>query len=416
MGRVVLALLGVCLASVAQAELFARVAADPWRLSFVADGDVVLAEATGRGSGPVGSLGFRTASGWAHATRVLSRRDSRNATTLVLETNDPSGRTFDVSITPDAEGVVAVQASVVGDVGDLQAIGVAFEAAASERFFGFGERSNAVDQRGNVVENYVADGPYQPEEWPFIQVFVPKPGFRARTDATYYPVPWLLSSRGVGVLIDNDETSYFRLATDDPGHWSVEVVGAPDGVAPLPAPSTLRFRVFAGPTPADVLRRFTARTGRQPAPDAPWVFGPWVQLTGPGDQRPAQLAKLRDADAPVSVVQTYTHYLPCGDHVNRRETERALVRATHAAGAAITTYFNPMICESYVPPFNQAVAAEALTRTASGLPYVYDYTGSTTFRVGQFDFTTPSGRSVYGRLLHEAIGDGHDGWMEDFGE
>lgn len=409
--------LGVLVASVAQGALVARVESEPWRLSFVDDGGrVVLAEATGRGAGPVGSIGFRTASGWVHATRVLSRRDSRNDSRLVLETNDPFGRTLDVGIAPDSEGVVAVTAAIAGASDDVQALGVAFEADAAERFFGFGERSNAVDQRGNVVENYVADGPYQAEEWPFVELLVPKPGFRARTDATYYPVPWLLSSRGVGVLVDNDETSYFRIATDDRDHWSLEVVGAPDGVTPRPAPASLRFRVFAGPTPADVLRRFTARTGRQPAPAAPWVFGPWVQLTGSLDTRLAQMAKLRDADAPVSVVQTYTHYLPCGDHVRRRDTERAMVRALQATGTATTTYFNPMICASYVPPFTDADAAGALTRTASGTSYVYDYTGSTIFRVGQFDFTTPTGRSSYGRLLREAIADGHDGWMEDFGE
>jgi alpha-glucosidase (family GH31 glycosyl hydrolase) len=399
------------------ASLVPHVQSDPWRLTFVDDRDnVVLAEAPERDAGPVGSIGFRTASGWVHATRVASRRDSRNATHVVLETTDANGRTLDVAIAPDADGVVAVEASIIGAIDDVQALGIAFVADTSERFFGFGERSNAVDQRGNVVENYVADGPYQPEEWSLVSLFVPKPGFRSRTDATYFPVPWLLSSRGVGVLIDNDETSYFRVAADDPSRWSLEVVGAPDGVTPLPAPSSLRFRVFAGPTPADVLRRFTARTGRQPSPDAPWIFGPWVQLTGTLDQRRAQMRTLRDADAPVSVVQTYTHYLPCGDHTRREKEERQLVKATHADGAAITTYFNPMICESYAPRFGEAVAAGALTRTASGAPYVYDYTGSTVFRVGQFDFTTPIGRSFYGSLLGEAIADGHDGWMEDFGE
>ena len=37
----------------------------------------------------------------------------------------------------------------------------------------FGERANAVDQRGQVVENYVADGPYQPEEREIVGLFVP---------------------------------------------------------------------------------------------------------------------------------------------------------------------------------------------------------------------------------------------------
>jgi alpha-glucosidase (family GH31 glycosyl hydrolase) len=335
----------------------------------------------------------------------------------VVETDDPAGRRLRVKLRADAEGVIALTAALAdGPSDDVVALGIGFAATADERFFGFGERANAVDQRGNVVENYVADGPYQANERPVVASFVPRPGFRARDDATYFPVPWLLSSRGVGVLVDNAETSYFRLATEAPDRWSLEVTGAPEGIAPLPAPTTLRLRVFAGPEPADVLRRFTARTGRQPEPAAPWVFGPWIQLGGSLDDRLTQMAKLRAADVPTSVVQTYTHYLPCGDHAARRDGERALVRAFHATGVAVTTYFNPMICESYAARFAEAVAAGALSRQADGSPYVYNYTGSAIFRVGQFDFSTRAGRSLYGEIVGEAIEDGHDGWMEDFGE
>ena len=53
--------------------------------------------------------------------------------------------------------------------------------------------------------------------------------------------------------------------------------GAPEDLAFRPAPSRVAFRVFGGPAPADALRRFTSRVGRQPRPLAPWVFGPWYQ-------------------------------------------------------------------------------------------------------------------------------------------
>ena len=385
---------------------------DPWRLDFLdRAGSPILTEATAR------PLGFRTASGWVRATRLVSTSGGGRSVEAVVETNDSSQRGLRVRLRVDAEGVIALTAALVGGTSDdVEALGIGFAADAGERFLGFGERANALDQRGNVVENYVADGPYQPEERSLVSLFVPKPGFRARNDATYYPVPWLLSSRGVGVLIDNAETSYFRIADEAPDRWSLEVTGAPEGTAPLPPPDTLRLRVFAGPRPADVLRRFTARTGRQPEPAAPWVLGPWIQLGGTLEDRLGQMATLRAADAPTSVIQTYTHYLPCGDHTARREDERAFVRALHDTGAAVTTYFNPMICESYASRFAEAFATEALSRHADGSPYIYDYTGSSVFRVGQFDFTTRAGRSLYKTLLAEAIEDGHDGWMEDFGE
>src|SRR5262249_43848964 len=175
--------------------LRAEVATDPWRLRFVqADGGAALDEAADGGLSPAGPIGFRTAAGWWHATRIASSHARRAAVRPVGETPDPLGSALDVELRLDVEGVIALTASVVGGpVADVQALGVGFEAHDGERFFGFGERADAVDQRGQVVENYVADGPYQPDERTLIAAFVPKPGFRARDDATYFPVPWLLS-------------------------------------------------------------------------------------------------------------------------------------------------------------------------------------------------------------------------------
>jgi alpha-glucosidase (family GH31 glycosyl hydrolase) len=275
----------------------------------------------------------------------------------------------------------------------------AFAAAGDERFLGFGERSNAVDQRGNDVQNYVSEGPYQPIEQPFIAAFVPPPGFQNRPDTTYYPVPWLLSTRGYGVLDDDAATSTFHLG--EPNEWSVEV----DGTAQV-------LRVFAGPTPAAALERFTARTGRQPPPAAPWYFGPWWQPKGTDDEN---LATLRAAGALGSVVQTYTHYLPCADDEGKGDAERERTARFHAAGLAVTTYFNPMICTSH-PRYGEAVDKGVLTRNALGRPYEYRYTGSAQFFVGQFDFSANGAAEFYGSLLREAVDNGYDGWMEDFGE
>ncbi len=295
----------------------------------------------------------------------------------------------------------------------IDALGIGFEAQDKERYFGFGERSNAHDQRGNTVENYATEGPFQEDERALVpNAFVPGWGFRPRDDAAYYPMPWLLSSAGYGVLIDNTETSYFRLGTDDPDAWSLEVTPVPVDslqtvVAPAPVTS-LDLRFFAGPKPRGVLRRFSAEVGRQPPPE-PWFFGPWFQPRS--DEANARL--LRRSDAPVSVAQTYTHYLPCGSQQGRETTEQERAELFHSLGYAVTTYFNPMICVDYTPVYGQADAAGALTETQQGEPYVYRYNQ---FVVSQFDFTADAGDGFYGGLLDEALGHGYDGWMEDFGE
>lgn len=396
--------------------LRAIVRADPWQVTFTdAAGRVVLSEATGEA--PPAHIGFRTAAGWAQARRAVDIRADEHGLDATVETDDPDGRRLAIRLQRDADGVIAYRARIQmptrPDGANVDAVGIAFAASPDERFFGFGERANAVEHRGAVVESYVADGPWDPEDRDIVALFVPPPGFRTRDDATYFPIPWLLSSRGYGVLVDNDEVVYHDLAADRADVWRIEILGAPADVAPAPAPDQIAVRVFAGPTPADVLRRFTARIGRQPRVRAPWVFGPWFQPGGSVEEHVAQVRTLRAADAPVSVAQTYLHYLPCGSSA-AAEPERT--RSLHALGVAVTTYFNPMICQSYQPVFDHAAAAGALFATATGEPYIYPYTGSRIFQVGQFDFTAATGRTHYRDLLRAAIADGHDGWMEDFGE
>jgi alpha-glucosidase (family GH31 glycosyl hydrolase) len=403
-------------AVVRSGPIVAEVTEDPWRLELTdARGEPILSEHPGTGAGPSGALGFRSPLGWSHATRVISSSARDGKFEALLETTDPL-RTIAIELEPAGRGVISLDARIQGPASGVQAVGMGFVAGVDERYLGFGERSNGVDQRGVEVENYVADGPYQDEEYAGISAFVPPWGLReGRPDVTYYPIPWLLSSRGYGVLADNPETSTFRLGTDTESAWSVEVTPAPPGepgAELAPPPDRLQLRFFAGPRPADALRRFSAAVGRQPRARAPWLYGPWFQ---PGNDA-ADLATLRDADAPVSVFQTYAHYLPCGEQ--QTERERTRTAAAHEGGVAITTYFNPMVCVNHSARYNPAANADALTETRAGSPYNYRYGANTDdlFLVGQYDFFEEAGRELYADALLEAIGDGYDGWMEDFGE
>jgi alpha-glucosidase (family GH31 glycosyl hydrolase) len=399
-------------------SLRADVSSSPWRLTLTGEQGSVLAEhpATGPLAGSLGTLGFRAGGAWQHATRILSANSEHGEYVAELATTDPPRR-IEVRLSAPAEGVIALDAAVRGAGAPATALGIGFQPRPGEAYLGFGERSNAVDQRGNVVENYVADGPYQTDEYPIIEFFVPRWGLRPRDDSTYYPVPWLLSSAGYGVLVDNPETSYFRL--DNGGGWSVELVNAPPEELPpptAPAPERLSLRFFAGPKPADALERFTRETGRQPPPPAPWVFGPWLQPPGGTESQLELLDQQRAADVPLSVAQTYLHYLPCGDQVGRRDSERARTAGIHERGLAVTTYFNPMVCSSYSPVYDEAAANGGLIENSLGSPYLFRYSTDTSFDVAEFDFTAAAGRAGFASVTEEAIADGHDGWMEDFGE
>ncbi len=364
------------------------------------------------GTGEIGRIGIRDSAGkWHRATRVV-RGWKRGRASLSIVALRGTLQRLRIEVSPGRRGVVLLKAAVIGSADGVEAIGMSFVGRPGERYMGFGERSNEVDQRGREVENWVGEGPYQPRESGFIKGFVPTWSIRAKEDDTYFPMPWLLSSRGYGVLARETRPTRFNLGNQREDAWSVEVSRTvPDldqQPEDRPSPTVLRLNFFAGPTPARTLARLTRAIGRQPDP-APWFLGPWVQANG-GDQ--ATVDRLRQADVPTSVTQTYAHYLPCGQSIDHSdEIKRAGLY--HENGMAVTTYFNPMICTNWSPKFDELAAAGALTMNRQGEPYEYRYMSYT---VGQFDFSSPTGRAAYGELLREALSHGYDGWMEDFGE
>jgi alpha-glucosidase (family GH31 glycosyl hydrolase) len=400
---------------ISSGSLSARVQAHPFRISFSYSGRSVLDTLSGPAGlyapfsfsrDPVPPWGGQPdqpdAGTWCHSLDV--RRWSRSGGTLRLEvtTDDPSGCALLVALTAAGEGSIRVHAEPAGGAagGAVTSMAASFATAGDEHFLGFGERENAVDQAGRTVESWAVEGAFNPADVPFVPFATPLWAISGRTDATYFPMPWFVSSRGYGYLLENTERSVFRLRSDRPDAWAV-AADAP----------RIDYRVFGGPKPLDVVRKFSAAVGRQPAPAAPWQLGPWWQPTGPDSASLPE--RFREEDVPGSVIQTYTHYLPGGGQVGRRDQEKAMVKGLQGSGYAVTTYFNPMVSLVYSPVFSEAVSQGALLKCVLGLPFVFRYNQ---FLVAQVDFTSEAGRALYASLLTEAVEDGHDGWMEDFGE
>jgi alpha-glucosidase (family GH31 glycosyl hydrolase) len=313
----------------------------------------------------------------------------------------PPDAHLEVAATDD--GVLRIEAHVSG----AGAVGARFGRDEGEFFVGFGVRSDQVVRTEGVVENWVGEGPYQLDEYPLVEALTPRWAIRRRRDAAYYPVPWCLSSAGYGVLVDNPQISWFRFG----GEVSVEVRA-----------DRLRLRLFKGETTAELLERFTAATGRQPYPVAPWFLGPWCQ-TGHADLVELEtekriIATLRDADAPISAVETHMRRLPGGAHEGRRDAEKARTTMFHEHGLASLTYLNPFVSEDYAKRFGRA--EPLLQRRGDGSPYLYPaYIGGREPPItseGQLDFAAAGAADLFAELAREAVEDGHDGWMEDFGE
>jgi alpha-glucosidase (family GH31 glycosyl hydrolase) len=351
--------------------------------------------------GYYGAAEGRTA--WFHARRVVRvARPRAGRLELELATDDPMGHRLAVSIERRDEGVATVTSRLVPGsgpyAGSATTAGASFGVAGRERFLGFGERSNAVDQTGREVYNWAEEGPFSSgSAEPLLRPLLPDFTFPNGPSATNLPIPWLLSTRGLGLLIDQTHRSRFRLASERADAWQAET-----------ETGSFRFTVFAGPKPADVVRRYSAYAGRQPEPRR-WVFGPWVQFRDGWEER------FRARDVPTTVGQTYTHYLPCGAGRDPGP-ERALVDRYHRLGYMITTYFNSHVCTSYSAVYDEAARNGWFVKDRSGRPYVITNPFTAEQLASVLDFTNPGATRLYARLLDVALSRGYDGWMEDFGE
>ena len=225
--------------------LEASVSGDPWQLELTdRGGNPVLAEHPGTGSGPSGTLGFRTATGWSHATRIADSTVEDGIFTAQLETTDPL-RTISLELRPDGQGVIALDARIQGPTAGTRGDGHRLRCRrrrALPRLRRALEPGRPGRRRGRELRRGRS---------------LPGPGVRrdrgssCRRGASATVARTLRTSRfrgcfpieGYGVLVDNPETSTFRLGSDGAGAWSVEVDSAPPGEAGAEtAPPVDRFR------------------------------------------------------------------------------------------------------------------------------------------------------------------------------
>jgi alpha-glucosidase (family GH31 glycosyl hydrolase) len=124
--------------------------------------------------------------------------------------------------------------------------------ASGERFSGFGERYDRLNQRGYDVNNYVFNQ-YRDQ---------------GATGRTYLSVPFFINSGGYGVYIPSTYYSIFNLGTylSDMAGFTVDTGGDLD--------STLDYYFFAG-NPTEVVDAYTAVSGRPQLPPK-WAFGLWM--------------------------------------------------------------------------------------------------------------------------------------------
>jgi alpha-D-xyloside xylohydrolase len=117
-----------------------------------------------------------------------------------------------------------------------------------ECVYGLGERFTAFVKNGQVVECFNQDGGTASEQ-------------------AYKNVPFYLTNRGYGVLVNETAPVSFEVASEKVARVQFSREG-----------ESLDYFVIHGPTPKEVLRKLTALTGR-PALPPPWSFGLWLSTS-----------------------------------------------------------------------------------------------------------------------------------------
>ncbi|ALX66488.1 alpha-xylosidase [Microbacterium sp. XT11] len=297
-------------------------------------------------------------------------------------------------VAPDA----AVDSGVVGnrhyDAGVPAASAFMHEQldlGVGELIYGLGERFGPLVKNGQTVEVWNADGGTSSEQ-------------------AYKSVPFHLSNRGYGVLVN------------DPGHVSYEIGSeAVERVQFSVSGEALEYFVIAGPTPKEVLSRYTALTGRAPVVPA-WSYGLWLStsFTTDYDEKTVNsfIDEMAARELPVSVFHFDCFWMReftwCDFEWDARvfpDPDGMLARL-HDKDLRVCVWINPYIGQRSAL-FREAADRGYLVRRPDGSIWQWDL-----WQAGMalVDFTNPEATAWYQSKLRALVDQGVDCFKTDFGE
>jgi alpha-D-xyloside xylohydrolase len=269
-----------------------------------------------------------------------------------------------------------------------------FTAAADEHFVGLGEKFTAFDKRGQraVMWNYDA--------------------FGSESDRAYKNVPFYLSSRGYGVLVDSGTAIEFDMCQST--HSCVQII-VPDDL--------IDYYLIAGPTPADILDRFDQLTGRPLLPPK-WAFGTWISSGFFVDTQDSVLARanrIRERGIPCDVLHLDCYWQVAG-HWSDLEWDAqnfpdptAMLEQLSAMGFRTSLWINSYVSE-LSPRFIEAEQGGYLLRHQDGRTYVADVWHGSQPACGIVDFTNPDAVEWFRDLLVPLLRQGVAVFKTDFAE
>ena len=260
-----------------------------------------------------------------------------------------------------------------------------------ECIYGLGERFGPFVKNGQVVEMWQGDG-------------------GSCSELAYKNVPLYLSNRGYGVFVNNPGDVAFEIASEDVEKVEIAVED-----------ERISYFVIAGPTPKDVLARYTAMLGRPALPPA-WSFGLWLStsFTTNYDENTVTsfIQGMADRNIPLSVFHFDCFWMKGFEWVNFTWDDetfpdpKGMLERYKARGLHICAWINPYIAQNSCL-FDEAMEKGYMIRKTNGDVWQTDLWQA---GMGIVDFTNPDAWKWYQDKLRNLLSDGVDCIKTDFGE
>jgi alpha-glucosidase len=331
---------------------------------------------------------------------------------IEISTDDPGGREVVARIGPDGDDGIEVSAEVTPSAG-VASLASSFSTVGREAFRGFGGRHNYLDQRGESFYNWlqqqnVSSGsaagltaPTDPEKDRYL--------FPNGSAAAYYVQSSFISNRGYGFLLDRNEISHWRMASDRGDAWQVEV-----------ASPKLDYSVLPG-TAKVATGKVTERSGRHRVPPR-WAQGSLMvrSVNFPGDTARAYVGRVRDDIREIQKTGTPVDaYGIEGWEFISREKLREVIAELVDLGIKPMLYLRVFVGEDEIgtdspEDYDEALAKGYVATRADGSPYVF--TSNFFANAAMIDFTDPAAVSWWQARVREVLELGAKGFMQDFGE
>ncbi|MEV8015966.1 alpha-xylosidase [Streptomyces sp. NPDC086554] len=260
-----------------------------------------------------------------------------------------------------------------------------------EYVYGLGERFTPYVRNGQSIDIWQADGGTSSEQ-------------------AYKNIPFHLSSRGYGVFVNHPGKVSYEIGSESVGQVQFSVED-----------QSIEYYVVAGPTPKDVLRRYTALTGRPALPPA-WSFGLWLTTSfcTPYNEETvtAFVDGMAERDIPLSVFHFDCFWMREYQWTDFRwdpevfPDPEGMLRRLRERGLKVSMWINPYIAQKS-ELFAEAVADGYLVRRPNGDIWQWDL-----WQPGMalVDFTNPAARAWYADRLRTLLDQGVDCFKTDFGE